>query len=146
MGNQGNENAAPAQQEALGAGGADQQADWAEFNRKNRVGSKSFASSYPLAHLIILKMSHDPLLKHVLAPLLHMAGNKWDIKNLAEAAAGKAYRFRLLDLARDYGFASFFGVVRDNIRNRNKWSALPPQSRSTAMSTWAFRLISRIAG
>ncbi len=136
-----------AQEQALGAGAAAQSADWAEFNRKNRVGAKDFAYSRPLAHIIILKVCHDPLLQHVLSPLLHLASDKWDLENLSGVLKeGKQYRFRLLELARDCGLDGFFDGIRDRLRDRSKWLALPHATRSTAMSTLAFRLLSRIAG
>ncbi len=135
-----------AQAGALGGGGANTAEDWAEFNKKNRVGAKDFATGCPFAHIVILKVCMDPILQQVMAHLLHTSSQEWDLKNLAGAASGKDFRFRLLDLSRDAGLGLFFNAIRERLFDSALWSALPSRTRSTALSTWAFRLLSPVAG
>jgi hypothetical protein len=120
--------------------------DWAEFNKKNRMGAESFAKCCPLAQIIVLKVCQEPLLNDVLAPLLRIASDKWDLQNVAEAVAGKDFKLRLLELSKDAGLHNFFDSIRKCLFERSKWAALPRSSATTAVATLAFRLSSRVAG
>ncbi len=135
----------------VGQAGGDQAVDpkpvdWAEFNRANRMGANTFARSCPLAHIVVLKICQEPLLKHVLAPLLQIGSDKWDLHNVAEAMAGRDFKLRLLELSRDPGLQLFRDKVHSRLFDRLVWRAMPSSSATSAIGTLAFRLLSRVAG
>jgi hypothetical protein len=119
---------------------------WAEYNRKNRVAAGDFARSYPFGHLVLMRVCAQPWLHRVMARLLKLSSQKYELSNAVKASRGEPFEYRLLTLARDPLFSDFFSDINDRLHKRHHWEALPPLYRTRASGTLAFKLLSRVGG
>ena len=118
--------------------------DWSEFNRRARTGAVQFATADPGSVLTINRVSMEPNIKNLMAPLLKLAKADFDVEQ-ASSQDGRV-KLRVLELAQGKPFEKYDEALEERILSSGCWEALPAKEKHTLHATYAFKLNSRAGG
>ena len=142
--------AAPASIEA----GSDESpaAAMARINAANRRAAARWLSQSPLADLVLIRLTMEPL-RQLLTEQLKVAGDVWEVgqqcraaQAMAEGRTGVSIRdFRLVLVAKGHFDAKLKGQVAMLWTERHLWATVPEAKYTIAFRSLAFRCIARMS-
>lgn len=116
--------------------------DWKAFHAKLRRNGERFARANPVDRLVLMRVAMTPLVD-----LLHrfgaMGDRGWEQKNMADAAAGLPFKYRIVECYQGSLTKPFFQQVAARLFDESSWPALRQDGKTEANSLMSFLLLSR---